>query len=179
MCPYYLKFVTLFWPREWEDPKVICAWRTLGKMRSKAADFQALYQKQSLYHCPIFLHFRLPNSIFHSLKFEIFQESTEFTLQEREVCHTEGSMAGTGPTTGGRGRLRQKETRDQERREVMDMGRQLTLDQASLVVWWSVLMLKKMLDWKIEQQVGMTINWLNLTKTVLSQWCDVTIMWRW
>ena len=54
-------------------------------------------------------------------------------------------MAGTGPTTGGRGRLRQKETRDLERREVMDMGRQLTLDQASLeiVVWWSVAVLRK------------------------------------
>ena len=54
-------------------------------------------------------------------------------------------MAGTGPTTGGRGRLRQKETRDPERREVMDMGRQLTLDQASLeiVVWWSVAVLRK------------------------------------
>ena len=77
----------------------------------------------------------LPDSVF--LLTKTLQESTEFTQQEREAClHTsEASMAGTEATTGGRGKRRLKETLNLERREVTDMGRQLTTqDQASLQI---------------------------------------------
>jgi len=59
-------------------------------------------------------------------------ESMEFTPLEPEVClHMEASMADTEATTGGRGKPRLKETLNLERREVMDMGRQLTQDQVA------------------------------------------------
>ena len=75
----------------------------------------------------------LPNSDLKLTK--ILQESTEFTRLEPEVClHTEASTAGTEATTGGRGKPRLKETLNLERREVMDMGRQLTQDQAGFFV---------------------------------------------